>query len=170
MVSKKLLIVVLAVSVTINLVAVFTLGYYWWEIRSHKRDFGPPWMERGHDWRESPLKDKLDLTKEQIEAMNKVQQDLRTKTSPYREKLTLKRKEVMDLLKETEPNKAKADSLFKEIVGLQIELETHVFENLWQMRSILTPEQTRKLEMLMHSHFEAHRPPELPPGPPLPHE
>jgi Spy/CpxP family protein refolding chaperone len=162
--SKKFLIIVLAISVTINLVAVFTLGYYWWEVRSHKKGVMPLWMGRGHDWHESPLKQKLDLTEEQIEALNKNQEEMRSKMLPYREKLFEKRKELMELLREPEPNKTRADSLFKEIVTLQTELEARVFDNLWSVRSILSPEQRGILEALIHGIFEEHRPPE----PPLP--
>jgi Spy/CpxP family protein refolding chaperone len=162
MMSKKFLIIVLAISVTINLVAVFTLGYYWWEIRSHERGMMPHWMGRGHDWHESPLRHKLNLTEEQIEALNKNQEEMRTKMLPYREELFEKRKALMELLRDTEPNKALADSLFKEIVNLQIELEARVFDNLWYVRSILTPEQRGILEALIHGLFEEHRPPEPP--------
>ena len=75
----------------------------------------------------------------------------------------------MELLKEAEPNREKADSLFKEVVSLQMELEAHIFDNLWYIRSMLTPAQREKLEALMHELFEARRPPAPPPPPrPLP--
>ncbi len=168
--SKRILIIILLISVAINLAAVFTIGFYWWEARSHKRDMRPPWGVNTHDWQASPLSDKLDLTEEQIQALNKNQQEMRQKMLPYRQELFAKRKELMELLKETEPNREKADSLFREVVALQMELEGHIFDNLWYVRSILTPTQREKLEALMHELFEARRPPEPPlhPMPPPP--
>jgi Spy/CpxP family protein refolding chaperone len=166
--NKKLLVAILAISVIINLVAIFTLGYYWWEIRSHKRGMMPQWMGRLHGWHESPLRQKLNLTEEQVEVLNKNQEEMRLKMLPYREELFAKRKNLMELLRDTELDRAHADSLFKEIVNLQIELEVRVFDNLWYIRSILTPEQRGTLEALIHGLFEEHRPPELPPH--LPHE
>jgi len=161
--SKKFLVIVLIVSVTINLVAVFTLGYYWWEISSHKRGFMPRLIERTHDWRKSPLRHELNLTEEQIEALNKNQEEMRSQMLPFRQELFAKRKELVKLLEETAPNRQKADSLFKEIVSLQMKLESHVFDNLWRITSILAPEQRGKLEFLIHGFFEANRPPEPPP-------
>jgi hypothetical protein len=70
----------------------------------------------------------------------------------------------MELLKETEPNREKADSLFGEIVSLQMELEAHVFDNIWYVRSMLTPEQREKLVTFFHQLFETRRPPPPPPG------
>jgi Spy/CpxP family protein refolding chaperone len=161
--NKKVLVIILATSVGINLVAVFTLGYYWWEIRSHKRDGMPQMLRRLHGWHESPLRQKLNLTEEQLELLNKNQEEMRLKMFPYRESLFAKRKELMELLRDAESNRAHADSLFREIVNLQIELEARVFDNLWYVRSILTPEQRGTLEALIHGVFEEYRPPELPP-------
>jgi len=161
--SRKLLIIALIISVAINLAAVFTIGFYWREVRSHKRDIRPRWTERVHDWHESPLRRELNLTEEQLEVLNRYQQEMRQKMLPYRQELFTKRKELMELLKETEPNKERADSLFREIVSLQMELEAHIFDNLWYLRSMLTPEQRERLETLFHELFEKRRPPEPPP-------
>lgn len=160
--NKKFLVIILAISVTINLIAIFTLGYYWWEIHSHKRGMMPRWMGRGHDWHESPLRHELNLTVEQIETITSFQEEMRLKILPCREELFTKRRGLMKLLKNGELNKEKADSLFQEIATLQIELESHVFDGLWYIRSILTPEQREKLEALMHDLFESHKPPEPP--------
>lgn len=167
--SRRLLIIVLLISLAINLAAVFTIGSYWREARSHKRVIEPRWMGRARDWREGPLRRELNLTDEQLEALHKNQQEMRQKMLPYRQELFTKRKELMKLLKETEPNREKADSLFREVVSLQMELESHIFEHLWNVRSMLTPEQRERFEMLFHELFETRRPPEMPPPdmPPL---
>lgn len=161
--SRKLLVIILLISVAINLAAVFAIGFYWREVRSHKRDIQPRRIERIQDWHESPLRRELNLTEDQLKALSKNQQEMRQKMLPYRQELFIKRKELMELLKKTESNKAQADSLFKEIAALQMELETHVFENLWRIRSMLTPEQRERFEALFHELFEARRPPARPP-------
>lgn len=161
--SRKLLIIALFISVAINLAAVFTISFYWREARIQKRAIRPQWIERVHDWHESPLRRELNLTDEQLEILNKNQQEMRRKMLPYRQELFTKRKELMQLLKETEPNKERADSLFREVVSLQMQLESHIFDHLWHVRSMLTPEQRERLEVLFHERFETRRPPELPP-------
>jgi Spy/CpxP family protein refolding chaperone len=160
--SKRVLIIILLISVSINCVAVFTIASYWWQARRYKGDVMPLWMERGQGWHRSPLRRELNLTDAQMEALQKNQEEMRQKMLPYRQELFTKRKELMELLKEAEPNRERADSLFREVVALQMELEAHMFDNLWSVRSILTPQQREKLEALMHELFEARRPPEPP--------
>lgn len=161
--NKRALVIILLISVAINLVAVFTIGSYWWKAGGHRKDMMPPWIGRGQGWQESLLSRELNLTEEQLEALHENQEEMELKMLPYRQKLFEKRKELMELLKKTEPNKESADSLFREIVALQMELEAHIFDNLWYTRSILTPDQREKLERRMHDVFEARRPPEAPP-------
>lgn len=161
--SKRVLVIILLISVAINLVAVFTIGSYWWKAGGRKRDMMPLFIGRDRGWPGSTLRHELNLTEEQVEALHAKQEEMEIKMLPYRQKLFEKRKELMELLKKTEPNKESADSLFREIVTLQMELEARIFDNLWHTRSILTPDQREKLERRMHDVFEARRPPEVPP-------
>lgn len=137
----KILVVVLIVSVVINLAAVLTFGFYWWNEGSPKRDVSQRGMAEGPDWRASRLGHRLNLTDEQIKAMDAGREEMRSKTSSLQRKLSEKRKELTALLREPELDRARADALFKEIATLQTELEVLAFEKLREVSKILTPEQ-----------------------------
>ncbi len=161
--SKRSLIIVLVISVAINLAAILTFGYHWREGRSYKRDITLRRIDKGRDLRGSLLRQKLNLTEEQMDAINAMHEEMRPKILSLRKKMFTKREELMALLREAEPNKARADSLVKEIASLQAEVEARVFENLCQMRDILTPEQQKQFLQLYERrlHPEGMRP--LPP-------
>jgi len=137
----KILVVVLIVSVVINLAAVLTFGFYWWNEGGPKRGIPPRGMEEGPDWRASRLGHRLNLTEEQIKTMDAGREEMRSKTSALRGKLSEKRKELTALLRESELDRARADALFEEIATLQTELEVLAFEKLRDISKILTPEQ-----------------------------
>lgn len=142
--SKRSLIIVLVISVAINLAAVLTFGYHWWEARSYRREIAPRWIDRGPDLRRSLLRQKLDLTGEQMDSLNVMHKEMRSKMLSLRKKMFTKREKLMALLRETEPNKSRADTLLGDIASLQTELEAQVFEHLCQMKDILTPEQQKQ--------------------------
>ena len=159
--SKRALIIILVISVAINLAAILTFGYHWWETWSYRREITSRGIDRRRDLRGSLLRHRLNLTEEQIDAINAVHEEMRSKMLSLRGKLFTKREELIALLGETEPNKARADSLIKEIASLQAEVEARVFENLYQMRDILTPEQQKQFLQLYERrlHPEGMRPP-----------
>ena len=146
--SKRSLIIILVISVAINLAAILTFGYHWWEARSYKREITSRRIDRRRDLRGSLLRHRLNLTEGQMDAINAMHEEMRPKMLSLREKLFTKREELIALLRETKPNKARADSLVKEIASLQAEVEARVFENLCQMRDILTPEQQKQFLQL----------------------
>lgn len=146
--SKRSLIIILVISVAINLAAILTFGYHWWERRSCKREITSRWIDKGRDLRRSLLRQRLNLTEEQMEAINALHEEMRPKMLSLKEKLFTKREKLISLLRETEPNKARADSLIKEIASLQAEAEAQFFENLCQMRDVLTPEQQKQFLQL----------------------
>ena len=146
--SKRFLIIAFIISVAINLAAVLTFGYYWWEERSFRRGIASRWVSKGPDWRGSPLRNRLNLTQEQIEAINARHEEMRSRMLPLMDKLFMKRKELMALLRETELDKARVNTLVREIASLQTNVDSKVFENLCQIRDILTPEQQKQFFML----------------------
>jgi Spy/CpxP family protein refolding chaperone len=146
--SKKLLVIALIISAAINLAAVITFGYYWWEARSFRRGIPSMRAAEGPDWRGSPLRHRLNLTQEQIEAINAKHEEMRSKMLPLMDELFMKRKELMALLREAELDRARVDALLEEIASLQAKVDLQVFENLYQIRDTLTPEQQRQFFML----------------------
>lgn len=161
--SKRTLVIILVISVSINLAAILTFGYHWWEVRNFRREMPPRWIDRGPNLRRGLLKHRLDLTEEQIDAINARREEMRPKMRSLRKKMLTKREELSRLMRETEPNREKADSLIREIASLRAEVETRVFESLCQMRNILTPEQQKQFIRLYERRL---RPEGMPPPPP----
>ena len=60
---------------------------------------------------------------------------------PLMEELSEKRIELMTSLRDSEINEARADTLQRQIATLQFKADSQIFENLCQIKDILTPEQ-----------------------------
>ena len=161
--SKKAITIILIISVAINLVAIFTIGYNWSKVRYYRRDISPMWIDKGHDFGRSILRHKLDLTEDQIDVLNTRHEEMRPKMLSIREELFSKRKELLTLLREPEPNRAKADSIIRDIVSMQIGMEKEVFEHLCQIKDVFTPEQQERFSTLFEQRLlhpgGMHRPP-----------
>lgn len=142
--TQKILLIVLIASVMINLAAVVTFGFYWWDERGPKRGLPPRQMGERREGRASRLRERLNLSEEQIRAIDARSEEMRSKTSALRERLSEKRKDLTALLGEPELDRAKADAIFKEIATLQTELEVLAFENLREIKKILKPEQQER--------------------------
>ncbi len=168
--DKKILVVILVVSVAINLATIFTLGYFWWtrhpaaeqELLVH-----PPHMM--HDWQQTRMARELGLSNDQIQEMRKANEEMRIAMQPLREELFTKRQELMSLLRDEDVDRAKADMLIEQIADLQTRHDAEIFERLLVMKKILTPEQRQRLGVLMHSLLQSDRPPGMPEAPMHPH-
>ena len=167
--DKKVLVIILVISVAINAATLFTFGYFWWtrHVRPERRELvEQPHMM--HDWQHTRIARNLDLSKEQIDEIKKMNEEIRSEMWPIREELFQKRQELMSLLRENEPDSMRVDRLLKEIAAMQAEHEAMIFHRMLKMREILTPEQREQLGGLLHRFMEQGRPPE-PPHMPVPH-
>jgi Spy/CpxP family protein refolding chaperone len=168
--DKKVLVVLLIISVAINAATLFTFGYFWW---ARHTDTGQkvfvrrPYMM--HDWHHTRMARELGLSEQQIEEMKKANEEMRIAMQPLREELFRKRQELMSLLRDEEINKAQADILIKQIAELQVKHDAQIFDRLLMMKRILTPEQRERLGILMHALLESGRPPGMPEAPMHPH-
>ena len=166
--DKKVLIIILIISVAINLATMFTLGYFWWTRHASRRDF----LTRPHmdpDWQHTRFVRELRLSDDQIAQIRKANEEMRNAMHPLREELFEKRRELMSLVREKETNRSRADTLLEEISLLQARHDEFIFDRLLAMKSILTPEQQAKLGALLHTLLEEGRPHEMPHRPGLPH-
>ena len=77
--DRKVLIAALLVSAAINLVAVFTFGFYWREGTRHRQHFPPPpgFGNRGQNL--DRLKERLKLTDAQMDTIRKIDEDVKTR-------------------------------------------------------------------------------------------
>jgi Spy/CpxP family protein refolding chaperone len=167
--DKKILVVVLVISVAINLATVFTLGYFWWTRHGVARQdvFIRPNMM--HELHQTRMARELNLSDRQIEEMKKVNEEMRLTMQPLREALFKKRQALMSLLRDEDMERAKADVLIEQIARLQAEHDARIFDRILSMKKILTSEQQRRLGSLMHTLLESGRPPDMPHAPVHPH-
>ncbi|MGB3340441.1 MAG: Spy/CpxP family protein refolding chaperone [bacterium] len=173
--SKKVILIILIVSVAINFATLCTFGYFWWT-RHHQEGpfrFGPP--DHIKNWGKSGIVQELGLTQEQIEEIHRMREEMEKDVDSLRMELFKKRRELMNILKQSEVNETKVDSIISKITSLQAKHEKTSFKNFQYIRDILTPEQRGKLGELLHMALEEHKPPHLPgnmnhlPHPDLPH-
>lgn len=159
--DKKVLIIILVISVAINAATLFTFGYFWWtrhaSVERQELSHRPHMM---HDWQHTRIARTLDLSREQIEEIKKMNEEIRSALWPVREELFKKRQELMSLLREKDPDSMHVDRLLKEIAAMQAEHETKIFYRMLKMREILTPEQREQFGGLLHRFMEQGRPPE----------
>lgn len=168
--DKKVLVVILVISVAINVATMFTFGYFWWTRYigvDQKVLVRRPQMM--HDWQHTRMAKELGLSDQQIEDMRKANEEMRSAMGPLREELFKKRQELMSLLREEDLNRTQADMLIEQIAELQAKHDAQIFDRLLVMKKILTQEQQQKLGALMHTLLEAGRPPGLPHTPAHPH-
>jgi len=158
--KKNLFIIGFIFSVTVNVVVLASLGYFWYKghkVREIRR------QEITHF--EGPLERILALSPEQIEARRALRRDFDPIIADLRVTIRLKRQELMMLLKEPEPDTIQINKKIAEIASLQAELEKLTIHHLIKMKRILTPEQAEKI----HSFIEKRVIPGGPEGPRPPH-
>lgn len=167
--DKKVLVVILIISVAVNLATVFTLGYFWWTRHGIARQDVFVRPNRMHELHQTRMAKELNLSDKQIAEMKEVNEEMRLTMQSLREELFKKRQALMSLLRDEDMNRAKADALIEQIARLQAEHDAQIFDRILSMKKILTPEQQQRLGALMHTLLESGRPPEIPPAPVHPH-
>ena len=162
--DKKVLVIILVISVAINLATMFSFGYFWWTSHTQENNFpAPPRMMP--DWQHARMSKELGLSDQQIEQIKEANEAMRSAMQPLREELFEKRQELMSLLREDEMDRARADQLIEQIAELQAEHDAQIFDRLLVLKEILTPEQRQRLGALMHDMLESGRPPGMPEAP-----
>ncbi len=145
----KVLVIALIISLGINVGTIVRIVHN----GQYSRRFGErePFLPPGpsqpppeHILQHSPLRYELELTEEQINAMATIHKGTQSRIIPTSQELRVKRRELMGLLKESEPDEVRLDTLFKEVANLQTEIERCIFEDIRQMKEILTPEQKQQ--------------------------
>jgi Spy/CpxP family protein refolding chaperone len=161
--KTKIIIIILIVSLGINVGIIIRVVQHrqYMENFDRREHFIPPSFppsEREHfpsppkhDLEKSLLSRTLKLNNKQINAIEEMHLKTNSKIDPVTRLLDLKRKELIGLLKEDNLDKVKADTLFKEISALQSKIEFYLFENMCQMKEILTPLQQQKFFELLQS-------------------
>jgi len=142
--KQKILILALVASVALNVGALAAFAYR--SATMPKRP-GPP----------GRLAEELGLTDEQREAMRARRERTFEEMKPLRKQLHAKRGDVLALLKESEVDAARRDRLFAEIADLQMRLELRAFENMYETKRLLRPEQQERFMKLVEERFRHKR-------------
>jgi len=164
--SNRLIVIFLIVSVAINLVAIFTFGFYWNEELHHRPGPppGPPPPAGDRKAQFEHLKARFKLTDTQMDTLRVLDEAMRTTMRPLQDTLSAKQEELLSLLKERSFDQAQVDRLSQEVVSLRGSLETRSLGILMRMRNVLTAEQRPELGDLFVAFRQPGRPPPPKPG------
>jgi Spy/CpxP family protein refolding chaperone len=157
--SKKLIVIILIISVAINIATLCTFGFFWFT--RHRQNepfhFHPPGNIK--NWAKHPIARDLELTQEQLLEMQKMRDEMEMDAAHLRADLYKKRQELMDMLKQDEINDAKVDTIINEISNLQAQHEKKIITGFRRIKDILTQEQQERLGEILHEALEEHKPP-----------
>ncbi len=146
--NKKLVLILLAVSLAFNLAVVLTFGHHWIMKRYFERGHGP------HMFFQNKLKKMLDLTDQQVAQMEKDHQEMKKTMDPLREELQKKREELFTLVDTDPVDEKKVDELINDISLSQAKIEKAIISRSINMRKDMTPEQQKKFKEFIHKNFK----------------
>ena len=134
---EKLIIFLLVFSLTVNVAALITMGYFWGtDYRSEETVF-----RRGEPPR---LGRELSLDNGQRGKMRGLRRSLLREIDPIRDELMTKREELVNLLTIEELDRNAIDKKLSEINGLQSQIQHTVIDHLLREKEFLTPRQQKQ--------------------------
>ncbi len=135
--KEKLIIFILIFSLTINLAALITMGYFWGENYTSKKGLS---TADGS----SPLISGLSLDTRQQGKMRRLRQSFQEETSPMRNSLITKREELVTLLNSETLDRSAIQQKLKEINEVQYQIQEAVIDNLLEEKTYLNPRQQKR--------------------------
>ena len=156
--KKKLLLVLLAVSLAFNLAVIATFGHHWMMRKCFAKN-----PEGGPMFFNPKFEKSLGLTDKQAEFLEKDRAEMKKIMEPMRDELRNKREELFTLIDEEKVDNAKVDKLIGEISSMQANIEREVVKHSIGIKQNMTPEQRAKFKEFLHKHFK--KPPHG--GPPM---
>jgi len=160
--SNRPIVIALIVSAAINLVAIFTFGFYWSEALRHRNS--PPSMSSppaagDRKAQLDRLREKFKLSDQQMDTIRVLDEVMRATMRPLQDTLSAKQEELLSLLKGPSFDQAQVDRLSQEVISLRASLETRSLGILLRMRNVLTSEQRIELGELFVAFRQPGRPP-----------
>lgn len=136
--KEKLIIFLLIFSLTINVAALVTMGYFW----GRGEGGGEAVFERSG---ESPrLGSRLSLDKVQQRKMRGMRGSLFEGIKPVRDELEAKREDLVNLLTTEDPDRMVIDQKIGEINVLQSQIQHAVIDSLLREKEFLNPMQQKE--------------------------
>jgi len=136
--KEKLIIFLLIFSLTINVAALVTMGYFW----GRGEGGGEAVLRRSG---ESPrLGSRLSLDKVQQRKMRGMRGSLFEGIKPVRDELEAKREDLVNLLTIEDPDRIVIDQKIGEINNLQSQIQRAVIDSLLREKDFLNPMQQKE--------------------------
>jgi len=135
--KRKIIMIVIAMLLIINLSALTTIGYHRFV---NDREDATACKLSGDDF----LYQELSLSRSQLDQMKAIRQSFLDESNPILEQLFSRRAELVDQLKTASPDSERVRQMLHQIGSLQTDLQYQVIESLLQQKSILHPEQQEK--------------------------
>lgn len=145
--KKKIMTVVLILSLGLNLGVLITVGRHWLYRREFKKGPGE------NSWFKKKMQKELNLTEAQVTFMEQDRKNIDQEITSIKEELKKKRAELFTLLDANPVDNAKVDKLIDTISLLQAKIEKTVVNHLAIMKKNLTPEQQQKFKAMMPKGF-----------------
>jgi len=134
--KEKLIIFLLIFSLTVNLAALITLGYFWGKSERP----GTPAFRMG---KPTSLVSELPLDNGQWRKMRGLRRNLLKEITPIRDELMTKRGELVNLFTLEKPDRQVIDQKLREISGLQLQTQAAVIDQLLKEKEFLNPKQQK---------------------------
>ena len=135
--KEKLIIFILIFSLTINVAALMTMGYFWGKNYTSKKGIS---TADGS----SPLISGLSLDTRQRGKMRRLRQSFQEETRPIRNSLITKREELVTLLNSETLDRSAIERKLKEINEVQYQIQEAVIDNLLEEKTYLNPGQQKR--------------------------
>ncbi len=115
----------------------------------HYQGQHPGGNKGGWEQRKTEMMDQLNLTPQQRQKMQTLMQNKREQHKSTHEALQAKRQQLMQMMQNGSGSREQALALHREISAMQAEMMAQRINNLYDMKSILTPEQFQKFQSMM---------------------
>ena len=136
--KEKLIIFLLIFSLTINVAALVTMGYFW----GRGEGGGEAVFRRSGEY--PRLGSRLALDKVQQRKMRGMRGSLFKGIKPVRDELEAKREDLVNLLTTKEPDRIMIDQKIGEINSLQSQIQHAVIDSLLREKDFLNPMQQKE--------------------------
>jgi hypothetical protein len=145
--NRKLLIVVLTLSLVVNASAVATIGYHYWRNTCLAPSAPCPLNQEDHH-----LYQDLGLSAEQLAKMASLSDSFHRRLNELEAGIEARRNLLIDSLGEKEIDLPRTEALRKEIAAFQDEVQKEVITHIAESKKIMNPaQQKRFIELLRAS-------------------
>jgi len=145
--KRKLLIIVLALSLVVNASAIATIGYHYWRNTCFAPSTPCPLNQEDHY-----LYQDLGLSPEQLAKMAPLARSFHGRLNELEAAIETKRNLLINLLGEKEIDLPRTETIRKEIAAFQDEVQKEVITHIAESKKIMTSgQQKRFIELLRTS-------------------